>query len=122
MNENKSDGAVKVALGKLESAVGEALDDPVMRAEGAGLQVGGRIQEAAGSVQETLGQAAHKARAAASKAGQAYGRVADVVGEVDPFVRDRPYLTMALAVAAGLLIGLLISGRAPKVVYLKQAS
>jgi len=122
MNENRSAGAAKVALGKVESAVGEALSDSLMQAEGARLQVGGRLQEAAGTVQETLGQAAHKAKAAASKAGQAYGRVADVVAEVDPFVRDRPYLTMALTVAAGLLIGLLIAGRGSKVVYLKPAA
>ena len=54
MNENQSEGAAKVVLGKVESAAGEELGDPLIRARGAVLQVEGRVQEAAGGIMRTI--------------------------------------------------------------------
>ncbi|HZL01005.1 MAG TPA: CsbD family protein [Caulobacteraceae bacterium] len=119
MNENRAEGAAKVVLGKFESAVGEAVDDPKLRLKGAGRQAGGRVQEAAGAAQETLGVLTDSARLAASTVGDAYGKVSDIAAEIDPFVRDKPYLAVAIAAAAGLLAGLLIAGRGPRVIYVK---
>lgn len=119
MNENRSEGAAKVVLGKFESAVGEAVDDPKLRLKGAGRQAGGRVQEAAGAAQETFGLLGDHARDVAATVSDAYGRVSDVAAEIDPFIREKPYLAVAFGIAAGLLAGLLIAGRRPKVVYVK---
>jgi|GEM_PF-6652138 len=119
MNENQAEGAVNVITGKLESAVGEALGDGAMRARGGVRQVGGHVQEAAGSVQETLEQAAAQAKAAASMAGDAYARASRGARAVARTVEDEPYLAVAVGVAIGLLAGLLIAERRPKVIYVK---
>ena len=120
MNENRADGAEKVALGQFESAVGEALGDSRMQAKGAARQVGGHAQEAAGMAQETIARVAGRARRAASTIGGAYGRASEIAGKVDPFVQEKPYAALGLALAAGLLMGLLIAGGQPKIVYIKQ--
>lgn len=74
-----------------------------------------------GTAREALARAADKARAAVGRAGcqvkAAYGRASgktrEVVGEVDPLVRRKPYAALGVAAAAGLLIGLLAKrGRA----------
>jgi ElaB/YqjD/DUF883 family membrane-anchored ribosome-binding protein len=120
VNENRADGAAKVALGQFESAVGEALGDSRIQAKGAAHQVGGHVQEAAGLAQETIAQVAGRARKAASTFGEAYGRASEIAGKVDPFVQEKPYAALGLALAAGLLLGLLIAGGQPKIVYIKQ--
>jgi ElaB/YqjD/DUF883 family membrane-anchored ribosome-binding protein len=123
MNENKTEGAAKVVVGKLESAAGEVLGDGELQARGNLRQVGGHVQEVAGSVQEALGQAAGQARAAVSKATDAYGRASDtahdIARRVEPFVDEQPYVALGLAAAVGLLVGLLIAGRGPKIVYVR---
>jgi uncharacterized protein YjbJ (UPF0337 family) len=123
MNENTIEGAAKVAEGRLESSVGAALDDVDMEARGAGLQLGGQVQRAVGAVQETLGDAVETSAAAASRARAAYDRVTnsarDIGGRVDPFVHNRPYAALALCAAAFLVVGLLIAGRGPRVIYVK---
>jgi ElaB/YqjD/DUF883 family membrane-anchored ribosome-binding protein len=119
MSENKDVGAAKVAVGRFESALGDAVGDPKLKARGAGRQVGGHIQETAGTVEDGLGLIAEKAKAAAARASDAYNRVSGIAAEVDPFVREKPYLAAAMALAAGLFIGVLVAGRGSKVVYVK---
>jgi uncharacterized protein YjbJ (UPF0337 family) len=119
MNENKIEGEAKVVLGKFESAVGEALGDEALQARGDVRQFGGRIQEAAGSVQEAFGQAADQAKAVVSKASDAYGRASDAAHDIAQRVEDRPFVSLALAAGVGLLVGLLIAGRGPKIVYVR---
>ena len=123
MNENKTEGAAKVVVGKLESAAGEVLGDGELQARGNLRQVGGHVQEVAGSVQEALGQAADQAKAAVAKATDAYGRASDtahdIARRVEPFVEEQPYVALGLAAAVGLLVGLLIAGRGPKIVYVR---
>ncbi len=41
--------------------------------------------------------------------------------ELDAFVETRPYTALAIAAVAGLVVGHMISGGRPKVVYLKDA-
>jgi ElaB/YqjD/DUF883 family membrane-anchored ribosome-binding protein len=50
---------------------------------------------------------------------RASGGARTVVETVDPMVKEQPYVAIAVAAAAGLLIGLLMAARAPKVIYLK---
>jgi ElaB/YqjD/DUF883 family membrane-anchored ribosome-binding protein len=39
--------------------------------------------------------------------------------QVEPFVRDQPYLALGAAALTGLMLGLLYAGRGPKIVYIK---
>lgn len=119
MNENQSDGAAKVALGEFESAVGEAVGDDRMQASGIVRQVSGHAQEAVGTVQDVLGKVAGQAKAAASTASEAYGRVSDTARDISRRVEEQPFLSLAFAAGVGLLVGLLIAGRGPKIVYVK---
>lgn len=127
MDANIVSGDVKTGLGKLEGSAGDALGDREMQAKGGAKQIEGRTQEAVGSAQQAIGQVADQARDAVSRvadqAKDAYGRVSDqaqaVRDTVDPFVKEQPYAALAIAAAAGLLVGLLFAGRGPKVVYVR---
>ncbi len=68
---------------------------------------------------------------AADDAGDLFGRVADraantyaaakdVARQVDPFVRERPYLALGLGVLAGLVLGGLFLPPGPRVIYVKS--
>ena len=127
MNENTIEGEVKTGLGKVEGAAGDVLGDRDLKAKGGATQVEGRGQDAVGWAQEAIGEAADHARVAAGRvadqAKNAYGRVTDQVQSardvIDPFVDERPYAALAIAAAGGLLLGLLLAGRGPKVVYVR---
>jgi ElaB/YqjD/DUF883 family membrane-anchored ribosome-binding protein len=119
MADNKSEGAAKVALGKFESAAGEVFGDAELQVRGGVRQASGRVQEAAGSVQDALGQVADQARAAVSKAGDAYGRASDGAHDIAQWVEEQPFVAVGLAAAIGLLAGLLIAERRPRIIYVK---
>lgn len=119
MTDNKTEGAAKVALGKFESAAGEVLGDAELQVRGGVRQAGGHVQEAAGSVQETLGQVADQARAAVSKASDVYGRASEGAHDAAQWVEEQPFVAMGLAAAVGLLAGLLIAERRPRIIYVK---
>lgn len=56
---------------------------------------------------------------ASDRATDAYATAREIADAVDPFVKDRPYAALALAIIAGVILGGLFLGRGPKVVYLK---
>jgi ElaB/YqjD/DUF883 family membrane-anchored ribosome-binding protein len=56
---------------------------------------------------------------ATDRAGDAYGAAREFAASVEPFVKDRPYAALALAVFAGFVIGGLFLGRGPRVIYVK---
>lgn len=127
MNEDTLKGGSKSGAGELEGAAGDVLGDRELQAKGSARQVEGHAQEAVGSAKQALGQVADQVRQAVSQtAGQAreaYGRVTDqarsAADVVDPFVRQQPYAALGVAAAAGLVVGLLLAGRGPKIVYVK---
>lgn len=119
MNENKATGAAKVVLGKFESAAGEVLDDPALEMRGGLRQAGGYAQEAAGTVEDVLAGVADRAKAAASGLSDAYDRVSYTARGVARRVEEQPYLAVAVGMAVGLLAGLLMASRGPKVIYVK---
>ena len=127
MNENTLEGGAKAGLGELESKAGAALDDGGLRAGGAKAQVQGEVRKAVGSAQEAIAPVADQARALAGRVGEqakdVYGQAQDraqaVADRVDPFVKEQPYAALGIAAAAGLLMGLLLASRGPKVVYVK---
>jgi ElaB/YqjD/DUF883 family membrane-anchored ribosome-binding protein len=56
---------------------------------------------------------------AADRAVDTYAAAREVVGRVEPFVKDRTYLSLGLAALAGLIIGGLFLPPGPRVVYVK---
>lgn len=114
-------------LGSAEQPVGEARDradfpaaDETRQSEGRAKRTVGKLKDKAADVGQQVSAAAATAtdRAMDAYAGavERFDRVAD---RVDPFVREKPYAALGLAAAAGLLAGLLLAGRGPKVIYLK---
>jgi ElaB/YqjD/DUF883 family membrane-anchored ribosome-binding protein len=119
MNENKIEGAAKVGLGKFESAIGNALGDGELQVRGGARQIDGRVQQAAGSVEEVLGQAAGRAKEAVSKATDTFARATDAAHVTARRIEDHPFSAMAIATFVGLLAGLLIAERRPRIIYVK---
>ncbi len=82
-------------------------------------KVSDKAQAASASARKTIGDAANSVSDAATKASaqarELYGRVA---GRIDPLVQEKPYATLAAAVGIGLIAGLLVAGRGPKVIYI----
>jgi ElaB/YqjD/DUF883 family membrane-anchored ribosome-binding protein len=128
MNDETIQGAFNSGAGKAESFAGNVLGDDSLKAEGEARQFKGRAQDAVGSVHEAIDKVAGSAKAAAStvnaRASDAYDKVSrtaeDLVSQVNPLVEEQPYLAVALAAAAGLLAGLLIAARGPRVIYVKS--
>ena len=85
------------------------------------------IDDVAETVTAGIAKAGDQASAAVNKlsdgAVDAYDRAyagARKVGEtVEPFVQDRPYAALAISAALGLVVGLLMTARGPKVVYVR---
>ena len=119
MNENRVEGAAKVFGGKFQRAAGELLDDRETQMRGGVREGVGHVQEAAGTAQEILEEAVSHVKSAASTAGNVYGGVSGIAREVARTIEERSYLSVALAAALGLLAGLLIAGRGPKIIYVK---
>ena len=91
--------------------------------------VGSAIDDTSNKVQTLIGKAADQASASVGKlsdqAKNVYGRAAQTTQKakdvVDPFVQERPYVALGLAAGAGLLLGLLLSGRGSRVIYVRGA-
>jgi ElaB/YqjD/DUF883 family membrane-anchored ribosome-binding protein len=86
------------------------------------------VEAAVGRAKRTINDAADRVADALSKAADQIAARYDAVTAraqrslrktVDPFVEERPYAALGLAFAAGIVIGVLLFGRAPKVIYLK---
>ena len=89
-----------------------------------------KVQEAISAAHKAVDQVAHKAHAVVADTGdratELYERAADKVDGITevaaPFVRQKPYLTAGLAAAAGIVVGTLLAGRRPKVIYVTPKS
>jgi ElaB/YqjD/DUF883 family membrane-anchored ribosome-binding protein len=77
--------------------------------------------------QRKIGEAAnyvsHAAVRASSQAKDLYsevtGKARRVVQRVDPYVKGKPYAAMGMVAVAGLLVGLIMAGRGPRVIYIE---
>jgi len=126
MTANEMESGIKNGADKTSALAGEALDAPDLedRVYSAESQVQGAIDQ----MQERISQAADKVASTAVKLGEqakdTYAnvtiRVQKVADQVDPFVKEQPYLALGLAAVGGLMFGLLYAGRGPKIVYVKQ--
>ena len=63
------------------------------------------------------------ARQLSGRAADAYGRARVTAREVDsslqPFIKERPYVALALAVGVGILLARTFASRGPKVIYVE---
>jgi uncharacterized protein YjbJ (UPF0337 family) len=129
MNSDELEGKMNGKVGALQAAAGRAVDDPVLEAEGEARQIVGGAQEAVGKAKETVTRTARRAKAAVTEAADqvegAYETLRDtaqtVADTVDPFVKEKPYISLALAAFAGFILGALLSGGGAKVIYIRPA-
>lgn len=129
MNSDELEGKMNGEIGALQAAAGRALGDPVLEAEGEARQIVGGVEEAVGKAKETVTRTAKRAKAvvteAADQVADTYETLRDkaqtVADTVDPFVKDKPYLSLALAAFAGFILGALLSGGGAKVIYIRPA-
>ena len=113
--------------GSMEQPVAGARNLEDLPAAGAASQSGGRAKRTVSKLKDKAAEVGQQVSAAAAtatdRAMDAYAGAAErfdrVAGRVDPFVREKPYAALGLAAAAGLLAGLFLAGRGPKVIYLK---
>jgi len=64
------------------------------------------------------------ARQLSDRAADAYGKARVTAREVDsnlqPFIKERPYVALAIAVGVGFLLARTFMSRGPKVIYVEQ--
>jgi uncharacterized protein YjbJ (UPF0337 family) len=88
MDENRVEGTVRKATGKVQEGVGRVMGDTKMQAEG-------MANEIRGSAQDLYGQA-HE------NASELVRSVGDVVGK---FIKEQPYTATLIALGIGWLLG-----------------
>jgi len=112
MNNDRIEGAVREATGKVQGAAGDLADSERTSTEG-------RAREAAGTLQNAYGQAKNAlhdvAEEATELAGQAYRQGSRYVRDggrlVDHRASDSPLASLLIAGVAGYALGFLIHGR-----------
>ena len=99
---------VKASIARAQDAVAEAAD-----------KVADKVVEAsvrANVIADTIGE----------RATDAYGKAVLTARQLDatiePFVQERPYAALGIAAGLGIVAGLLLAGRGPKVIYVRPRS
>ena len=85
------------------------------------------VAEAADKVADKVVEASAKANVMADTLGEratdAYGKAVLTARQLDatiePFVQERPYAALGIAAGLGIVAGLLLAGRGPKVIYVR---
>ena len=91
MDEDRIKGAATNIGGKLKDAVGGALGDTGMQADGKADQVGGRLQNTYGSAKDAIGDGA-----------------SSLAGQVEDFVHDQPVVALLSAATIGFILARMI--------------
>jgi uncharacterized protein YjbJ (UPF0337 family) len=98
MTDQRVEGVAKKGVGRLQDAVGGLIGDD-------GVQLKGKLNEAAGAIQDTYGQVKERAQ--------------DVFGDVRDYAQEEPIKALAIGLGVGLALGLLLWG-GRKVVYVRE--
>ncbi len=81
-----------------------------------GAKVQAKAEKAASRLSDQLNTATERTVEAYDQASRKARQVAETV---DPFVREKPYAAIGAVLAAGVIIGMLLAARSPKVIYIK---
>ena len=98
MTDERIEGVAKKGVGRLQDAVGGLIGND-------GIQIKGKLNEAAGSVQDAYGQVRERAE--------------DLFGDVRGYAQDEPIKALAIGLGIGVALGLLLWG-GRKVVYVRD--
>ena len=119
--EGEADPRANLGVERTQGGAEAPIDEAGRRLEDEARSFADRADAARSSAKEALGWAADQARAAASTASDTYAdfrrRAQSAAETVDPFVRESPYSTVAIALLSGLVLGLLLGGGGARVVY-----
>jgi uncharacterized protein YjbJ (UPF0337 family) len=106
-------GVARQGLGRVQDGLGGLTGDGQTQAKG-------KLNEAAGAVQQVFGQIKGGAKDAFEDALQkTRAEVHDRLDQVEGYVQQKPLPALAIAAAAGLVIGLLLRGRS-QTIYLRE--
>ena len=127
MSEKEVMGGLQEGFGRAERRVGETLNDPGLQGRGAVNQLKGGARKAVGKAQTKLDGFAEQVADRVTKVGEqtraVYDRTSrqarEVAQRVEPIVHERPYSSLGVALATGVILGLLLNSRGPKVIYVK---
>ena len=92
MDEDRVSGAATNLGGKVKDAVGGALGDTGMQAEGKADQIGGKLQNTYGSAKDAVSDGAET-----------------ISAQLEDFVRDQPVVALLSAATIGFLVARLIN-------------
>ena len=99
MNSRSMDSKLGKDLGAAEQAIRDAADDLDARLHARAREIAGRAQSAYEQVK---------------------GQAAETFSGADAFVSERPYVSVAMAIAAGALLGFVLGLGRPKVIVIRQ--
>ena len=127
VSENELAGRVEKSVGSFETKLGETMGSRDLAASGAARQTTGQARAMAGKIQDTIDKVAGQLSGTVAKAGEktrsAYELTAEraqrVAERVRPVATERPYAVAGAALVAGMVIGMLLNSRGPKVIYVK---
>ncbi|WP_425998319.1 DUF883 family protein [Caulobacter sp. DWR1-3-2b1] len=119
--DEQFNGALDIGVGRVENAEGALTGDVKT-------QVKGKLKEAAGAAKQAVGQLKSVANDAF---GDAQHRVHDAAllardqakdrfSQAETYVRDKPGPALAITLAIGLVIGLVLRGPSSRTVYLRD--
>jgi uncharacterized protein YjbJ (UPF0337 family) len=103
MDQDRITGTARNVAGKVQNGVGAMVGDAATEAEGL-------MNQAAGAVQDAYGQAKDVAAEGAQKIKDAAVETHDVLRK---FIEDKPHTAAVVALAIGVLIGLVAYRPAP---------
>ncbi|WP_176695939.1 DUF883 family protein [Phenylobacterium immobile] len=98
------------------SAPKEAADQAARKVREIGAKVQKTADKAASQLSDRVSQATERTVEAYDVAAKKAKQVAETV---DPFVRERPYAAIGAVLGVGVVIGMLLAARSPKVIYIK---
>src|SRR5664279_3091073 len=106
MSDYQTDGASRTlrdASDKVQDAIDESAVETV-----------NKVSDLADRASELVSKVSERPQDAYSRTAERAQGVADTI---DPFVQERPYAALAIAAGIGVVVGLLMAGRGPKIIY-----
>ncbi len=114
MSEYGTEGVDMTGLGEAQTSVGRGKAKATAQQAASKVQAG--IDRVAGRISEGVSKAADCTVAVYDRTAT---RARKAVETVQPMVRERPFAAAGVALGLGVVIGMLMAARSPKVIYIK---